>query len=216
MQDLDTFQCVPRVEVNSSQTLFEKLRSLIPVSLCSDNGISLICSMLKLKPEERVSIEDVWFVVFVVDLQICAHSYFDDCIYDKVVNGELRMEASMISYYLEDTFSLPELSVLRKKAIIPPLVDDYFRNKKQHEGLSCLNDFSVGDNSTDNVDSPHRAKKVLRFDLENSVPSPNRNCTFLLSCYKVQMIVYLSVVFPFPWMRIVLSFSLYSISISVF
>lgn len=97
------------------------------------------------------------------------------------------MEASMVYYSIENTFSLPELSVLKKKAIIPPLVDDYFRNKKQHDGLNWFLDFDIGGNSTDidNVNSPHRAKRVLRFDLENSVPSPNRNCNFLFSCCKV-------------------------------
>lgn len=48
------------------------------------------------------------------------------------------MEASMVYYSIENTFSLPELSVLKKKAIIPPLVDNYFRNKKQHDGLKMV------------------------------------------------------------------------------
>ena len=50
---------LPSIEKHTSLSLFDRLRSQIPVSQCNDDGLKLLCSMLRLNPDDRPSIEEV-------------------------------------------------------------------------------------------------------------------------------------------------------------
>lgn len=70
---------VPMAKTLPSVSLRDRLRRMIPDSLCSDEGVDLLCSLLKLNPADRLPIE-----------QVCLHSYFRDCIYDAVMRKGIR------------------------------------------------------------------------------------------------------------------------------
>ena len=49
----------PTYEKEPSLPLFDRLRAQIPVSRCRDDGLTLLCSMFRLNPDNRPSIEEV-------------------------------------------------------------------------------------------------------------------------------------------------------------
>ena len=68
---------IPVIQLNNSVPLFDRLRRMISVQLCSDDGLRLLCGLLRLNPMERMSIESV-----------CENGYFRDSLYSAVMNGE--------------------------------------------------------------------------------------------------------------------------------
>ena len=62
------------IQLNNSVPL---LRRMISVQLCSDDGLRLLCGLLRLNPMERMSIESV-----------CENGYFRDSLYSAVMHGE--------------------------------------------------------------------------------------------------------------------------------
>ncbi|KAK8825221.1 hypothetical protein WA556_006509 [Blastocystis sp. ATCC 50177/Nand II] len=128
-------QFVPAVTLESLAPLQERLRQQISPELVSDEGLSVLCGMLKLDPARRLSIE-----------AICEHPYFQSTIYDAVLRGEFEGK----QYF-------PALSKLRKNVVVPPLLEDFFGNKKQFEESTLMEE----ENSEEEPVAP---KRILRFE----------------------------------------------------
>lgn len=107
---------VPMAKTLPSVSLRDRLRRMIPDSLCSDEGVDLLCSLLKLNPADRLPIE-----------QVCLHSYFRDCIYDAVMRKE---------YEGKELF--PNVAVLKQPVVLPPLLNDYLKRQRVTESAFDL------------------------------------------------------------------------------
>ena len=47
------------MNLEATSPLCERLRNMIPGDLISEDGLQLLCSLLKLNPEKRLSIEEL-------------------------------------------------------------------------------------------------------------------------------------------------------------
>lgn len=77
VKDLEDLKFIPVIQMDTPIPLFDRLRRMISIQLCSDEGLRLLCSMLRLNPMERISIESV-----------CDDGYFHDNLYSAVMHGE--------------------------------------------------------------------------------------------------------------------------------
>lgn len=110
-QELKDVGFVPVARTLPTVPLRDRLRRMVPDSLCSDDGLDLLCSLLKLNPVDRLPIE-----------QICSHSYFHDCIYDAVMRKE---------YEGKELF--PSVAALKQPMVLPPLLNEYLKRQRVTE-----------------------------------------------------------------------------------